>query len=179
MSTMRVNGIMFAFLVLMGLFAFWKFALFIHDDALISLRYAKNFVAHGELVWNLGERIEGYTNLLHILFSSSLMRVGLDPISAARLVNFAGFVMLIAATFRSARYLGLGALSIFAGLALLVSVPIIAWIWGGLEGPLSAGFLALAYLFTLKSLEERRVGTALIASAVLPPPIFVVRICWW
>ena len=37
------------------------------DDAMISMRYAWNF-SHGQgLVWNAGERIEGYTNLLWTL----------------------------------------------------------------------------------------------------------------
>lgn len=41
------------------------FALF--DDAMISMRYAWNF-AHGHgLVWNPGEPVEGYTNLLMVL----------------------------------------------------------------------------------------------------------------
>lgn len=41
------------------------FSLF--DDALISMRYAWN-LAHGNgLVWNPGERVEGYTNLLMVV----------------------------------------------------------------------------------------------------------------
>ena len=44
------------------------FSLF--DDAMISMRYAWNF-AHGQgLVWNAGERVEGYTNLLMTLVMS-------------------------------------------------------------------------------------------------------------
>lgn len=42
------------------------FSLF--DDAMISMRYAWNF-SHGlGLVWNEGERVEGYTNFLMVLF---------------------------------------------------------------------------------------------------------------
>src|SRR5512143_4323861 len=40
------------------------------DDAMISMRYAWNF-AHGlGLVWNSGERVEGYSNLLMTLVMS-------------------------------------------------------------------------------------------------------------
>ena len=40
------------------------------DDAMISMRYAWNF-SHGiGLVWNDGEMVEGYTNLLMTLFMS-------------------------------------------------------------------------------------------------------------
>jgi len=34
---------------------------FVCDDAYISFRYAENLVRHGSLVYNLGERLEGYT----------------------------------------------------------------------------------------------------------------------
>lgn len=39
----------------------------LHDDAMISMRYAWN-LAHGQgLVWNPGERVEGYTNFLMVV----------------------------------------------------------------------------------------------------------------
>lgn len=41
------------------------FALF--DDAMISMRYAWNFVNGHGLVWNVGERVEGYSNLLMVI----------------------------------------------------------------------------------------------------------------
>ncbi len=41
------------------------FALF--DDAMISMRYAWNFAHEHGLVWNPGEPVEGYTNLLMVL----------------------------------------------------------------------------------------------------------------
>ena len=37
---------------------------FLNDDAFISFRYADNLVRNGELVFNPGERVEGYTNFL-------------------------------------------------------------------------------------------------------------------
>jgi len=40
------------------------------DDAMISMRYAWNFSHGNGLVWNVGERIEGYTNLLMTLMMS-------------------------------------------------------------------------------------------------------------
>lgn len=44
------------------------FSLF--DDAMISMRYAWNFSHGAGLVWNAGERIQGYTNLLMTLIMS-------------------------------------------------------------------------------------------------------------
>src|SRR3972149_5875437 len=40
------------------------------DDAMISMRYAWNFSHGNGLVWNVGERVEGYTNLLMTLVMS-------------------------------------------------------------------------------------------------------------
>ncbi|MEO8666684.1 MAG: hypothetical protein ABI462_14415, partial [Ignavibacteria bacterium] len=40
---------------------------FIQDDAYISFRYIQNFVNGNGLVFNIGERVEGYTNLLWVL----------------------------------------------------------------------------------------------------------------
>jgi hypothetical protein len=38
------------------------------DDAMISMRYAYNLVHGSGLVWNAGERVEGFTNPLWVLF---------------------------------------------------------------------------------------------------------------
>ncbi|MCK5126541.1 MAG: hypothetical protein KAR42_09815 [candidate division Zixibacteria bacterium] len=41
---------------------------FTQDDTYISLRYALNYLNGDGLVYNIGERIEGYTNFLWVLF---------------------------------------------------------------------------------------------------------------
>ena len=41
------------------------------DDAFISFRYAANLVDGHGLVFNHGERVEGYTNLLWVLILST------------------------------------------------------------------------------------------------------------
>ena len=72
-------------LLLSALFGAWALAFIYHssyaasdgrlyfnlfDDAMISMRYAWN-LSHGNgLVWNAGEYIEGYTNLLMTLVMS-------------------------------------------------------------------------------------------------------------
>ena len=43
------------------------------DDAYISFRYAENLVRGEGLVYNPGERVEGYSNLLHVLISAALL----------------------------------------------------------------------------------------------------------
>jgi arabinofuranosyltransferase len=48
------------------------------DDAYISLRYARNFVRGEGLVFNAGERVEGYTNFLWTMFLAEGMAMGFD-----------------------------------------------------------------------------------------------------
>ncbi|MGB7063098.1 MAG: hypothetical protein WBF13_12190, partial [Candidatus Zixiibacteriota bacterium] len=43
---------------------------FVCDDAFISFRYAKNFVEGHGLVYNIGEKVEGYSNFLWTLLLS-------------------------------------------------------------------------------------------------------------
>ena len=45
---------------------------FIQDDAYTSLRYVKNFLEGKGLVFNEGERVEGYTNFLWIMILSGI-----------------------------------------------------------------------------------------------------------
>jgi hypothetical protein len=49
------------------------------DDAFISFRYADNLVHGLGLVFNAGERVEGYSNFLWTLGIALGMRLGIDP----------------------------------------------------------------------------------------------------
>jgi arabinofuranosyltransferase len=51
------------------------------DDAFISFRYASNFAATGELVYNVApvERVEGYTNFLWVVLLAGFAKVGIAP----------------------------------------------------------------------------------------------------
>jgi hypothetical protein len=52
----------------------------VSDDAFISYRYAENLVQGLGLVFNEGERVEGFTNLSWTLLTALAMRFGLDPV---------------------------------------------------------------------------------------------------
>jgi hypothetical protein len=90
------------------------------DDAMISMRYARNLATGSGLVWNPGVRVEGYTNFLWTLF---MALVHLFPIPAAKtsLVVMLTNLVLAAATVpvivRLVRLLGGGALATAASLA--------------------------------------------------------------
>ena len=99
-KTVRGSGITFSTTAVIALFTIfgillWKIRSFFHDDALISLRYARNLAEHSQLVWNLGEYAEGYTNLLHILLVTPLIMAGIGPMLAAQFINAAAFLGLV------------------------------------------------------------------------------------
>ena len=65
------------------------------DDAFISFRYAENLVNGHGLVFNPGERVEGYTNFLWVIFSTIPIALGLDPFSFARNLGLLSFVLIV------------------------------------------------------------------------------------
>jgi arabinofuranosyltransferase len=84
----------------------WHVRAFTIDDAYISFRYARN-LAHGlGLVYNAGEKIEGYTNFLWTLILAGGIRVGLDPVVLAKVLGALcafgalGMVYLLSSRFR-------------------------------------------------------------------------------
>jgi len=118
---------------------------FLHDDALIALRYARNLLDGNGLAWNPGERVEGYTNFLFVLLASGLGALGLDLIVAVRAVNFAALACLalvFALVLRSDRRADEPIAATIALALTLANAPLVAWAFGGLEGPLLAALVA-------------------------------------
>ncbi len=62
---------------------------FMVDDAFISFRYAQNLVAGQGLVFNPGEPVEGYSNLLWVLLISVGLKAGLPALLWARILGAA------------------------------------------------------------------------------------------
>jgi arabinofuranosyltransferase len=60
---------------------------FVCDDAFISFRYAKNLTHGHGLVYNMGEKVEGYTNFLWTLLLSLFMMIGWDVVIVSQLLG--------------------------------------------------------------------------------------------
>jgi arabinofuranosyltransferase len=65
-----------------------------NDDAFISFRYAENLAAGKGLVFNPGERVEGYTNFLWIILIA-LARPFQEPVLISKILGVACSVLLI------------------------------------------------------------------------------------
>jgi hypothetical protein len=77
-------------------FRTWQTTQIAVDDAFISYRYADNLVHGNGLVWNPGERVEGYSNFLWVLFSAAAMAMGRDPLSATRGLGVVSYLAVVA-----------------------------------------------------------------------------------
>jgi hypothetical protein len=127
------------------------------DDMMISMRYARNLAEGQGLVWNPGERVEGYTNFLWTIVMAVLHLTKVADANMALLVKAAGFAFL-AGTF----HLSLRMLRIFAPrsyiaapmlcVSMIMCVDIMHWsVWGFETTMLS--FLNM--LFLLRIVERR------------------------
>jgi hypothetical protein len=71
----------------------------IYDDSYISFRYARNLARGEGLVFNPGERVEGYTNFLWTVLIAGGIRLGFDPIVASKALGIiSGALILFLAT---------------------------------------------------------------------------------
>jgi 4-amino-4-deoxy-L-arabinose transferase-like glycosyltransferase len=119
------------------------------DDAFISFRYAENLVHGHGLVYNVGERVEGYTNFLWVIILSLFRWLGADTVAVSRilgvLLNLAVVILLWFVARPAGSDRGRSGLSPFLAAALLGSMGAFT-IWGpaGMEVPLFALLLLLS-----------------------------------
>lgn len=70
------------------------------DDAMISMRYARNLADGYGLVWNPGaERVEGYTNPLWVVFMAVFHLFSIPASKMSLLIQISGAIFLIANLF--------------------------------------------------------------------------------
>jgi hypothetical protein len=113
------------------------------DDAYISFRYAASFLDGQGLVFNAGERVEGYTNFGWVMVISGLLALGLDPAWSARAASLllGAAVVWLTLRFIRARSGSSAAVWIAAGL-LVTDGTLVIWAQDGME-TIFFGFLVL------------------------------------
>ena len=94
------NRIKHILALLPALVVFVYFALqlnFIQDDAYISYRYVENFLNGDGLVYNIGERVEGFTNFAWVIYLILLAKLGINYILVSQITGYifgAGVIVL-------------------------------------------------------------------------------------
>ncbi len=72
---------------------------FIQDDAYISFRYIQNFVDGNGLVFNIGEKVEGYTNLLWVLILSFFVMLKFNVENTSQILSVIFGIIVLFATY--------------------------------------------------------------------------------
>ena len=107
---------------------------FLIDDAFISYRYAAHLVSGYGLVFNPGERVEGYTNFLWTLLMAGGIGVGLDPETLSQVLGVGASLALLWVLWRWGSDLGMSGWWALAAPAMLaVNRSYALWATGGLE----------------------------------------------
>jgi len=119
---------------------------FVTDDAYISFVYSRNLAEHGELSFNLGHPVEGYTNFLWTVILGLLMIPGIAPEISSRVLGTACALATLYVVFRTMER-ALGKKSLWATvppLLLACSSGFACWTSGGLETQLFTLLVAVA-----------------------------------
>jgi hypothetical protein len=139
------------FLVLVGVYALHALRFdFLIDDAYITFRYARNLAEGHGLVFNtVGERVEGFSNLLWALLLALGLKLGVTPEVLSRALGFpAGLAVLFLVRDATRRVLGEDPASRWLSLVpvafLALNRSFAAWTTGGLETRLHALLVVLA-----------------------------------
>jgi hypothetical protein len=127
----------------------------VQDDAFISYRYADHFAAGHGLVFNRGERVEGYTNFLWTLALGIAAAAGLSPLSVSVVLGVTAAAGLVLAVFLIAGRTGLGHGPALVAAGVVGLSPALALeAVQGLETTWFAFALAMLFVRWLQELED-------------------------
>jgi hypothetical protein len=141
---------------------------FVTDDAYISFRYARNLALSGQLVFNLGERVEGYTNFLWTVLLAAGIKLGFGPVMLSRFLGVAFGIGTLAVVVRMSLRLAGERRSRWHLIApiLLASIGAFAcWCAGGLETQLFTFLVTLGFDLALGEVTVGKGWTSAVAFA--------------
>ena len=142
---------------------------FVSDDAFISLRYAANLLAGHGLVFNPGERVEGFTSPLWTLLLAGFGACGFDLLEAARALGLLCSILTLPITYWLARQCGATPLTALIAPALLAfNGSVACWAASGMETALFVGLTAAAFATALAG--SYWASASLTAAATLARP---------
>lgn len=147
------------------------------DDAYITFRYARNFANGKGLVFNIGERVEGYSNFLWVILLSVGSRMGCDIAIFAKWVGvlftlLSSFFCILILRRDKARPTVYFWGDTFVLSILVFSYPsILYWASGALETPLI--MFSLIFAIWIVTLEGESVLVSLIKGIAMALPSLV------
>ncbi len=152
-------------LILLGiLFYYYTQSMsFIQDDSFITYRYVKNFTEGSGLVFNIGERVEGYTCFLWIILLSAVKSLGFNFISVSQTLGVIFSMITLLFTFNiSDRIFPKGkdsfyniTFSIIAVILLAANGSFAYWAVSGMETGLFTFLVTFGIYLYLRELNNR------------------------
>ena len=149
------------------------------DDAMISMRYARNLADGHGIVWNVGdEPIQGYTNLGWMLYMALLHLLGFAPSKISLAVMVTGALILLANILvvkRLAEYQAPGdwLAPALAATAVAFYFPLVYWTLRGLEVGILSLLVNLAALLALRTIDGLRWRSTLAFSIIAALAVLV------
>ncbi len=121
------------------------------DDAFISYRYAEN-LSHGQgLVFNSGEKVEGFSNFSWVVLLAFFNSFGLSPLWVSKVFSLLFSLLLIGFVFKTARVSSVGPVGAILCSFLVSSATSLAYFsMSGLETVLYTFLLLLAVYLNKK-----------------------------
>ena len=135
------------------LLSLYLFRDFVVDDAYISFTYSRNLADGYGLTYN-GMRVEGFSNYLWTVLLFPFLRLGIDPMVAARTLGVASSVLILLMLDRLIRTFAPqlnGTRIAFLLTTVTLCSAFAAWVVGGLE---TAFFTFLVVLFLYIEVED-------------------------
>ncbi len=143
-----------------------SYGVVIQDDAYISFRYARNLLDGHGLVYNVGERVEGYTNFLWTMIIAFGMWGGVSPEVVSVAGGMLSAIALIVVTWRMAlRRYGSSVVSLLAPLLVGLTPDFDLEAVAGLEGAFFS-FLVVLGLYLTFGGDPDRAGSSAAAAMV-------------
>jgi arabinofuranosyltransferase len=147
-----------AVLVAVAMVAAWQLR-FVQDDAFISFRYARNLAEGHGLVYQPGDRVQGFTNPLWTLLMVIPHALGWDVVVFSQLSGIACLGVTVGVTYRLGRLLlGSWTRALVAVVVLVGTVSFTAYGTGGLETSLQTALVTVVALLASRIIRRRGAG---------------------
>ena len=128
------------------------------DDAYISFRYADNWADGNGIEYNVGERVEGYSNFGWVALLAGLHWLGADTEFAAKALGLASALALLVCLYHFARRRWPAGPACVAVGILALSGPLAAWAQAGLETSLFALLVFASAASFAKGMQAGKLG---------------------
>jgi len=155
MHTARNSQTRHRLLILLALIiALGHQAVFMHwtcDDAFISYRYAENLSRGNGLVFNTGEKVEGFSNFSWVILLSVFSTLDISPLAISKVLSLLFSFFMIGLVFVTARASGAGPVwAVLCALLLSSATSLAYFSMSGLETVLYTFLLLLAVYIHIK-----------------------------